>query len=677
MVRNILVLCVTFASILAPSALVTAQEAYTYPYAHVRYVEGEVQLQQATEPEPAEAGINHPVTQGDRLWTLAYARAEIEFSDGSLLRMEERTKIDFVDFGSSSREALLRLWSGSVILRLTTEQGSHLRLDTPAGSIYPASPGVFRIDVYDDGQSTVLSAYEGVAELASEGGSVLVRSGQRSLVEPGRRPEPSFEFNTARMDEFTAWSDERDRTYAQTTTIQGLPEEVEVYVDDLHDQGTWRVDPQLGSVWYPRVSTGWYPYSQGYWSFSIFGWTWISYEPWGWAPYHYGRWGFNNYGWHWIPGAHWGPAWVSWSIGPSYVGWCALGYYDRPVATPYYRGRYAVPRTRVGAGWSYAKAERGSRTLGRARLRSEDVRATAHQARQLESGAILDRNLEPRVIGAAAMTRVPRGGLAELRDREQSGALLQGGAAGTRGLARSRSAVSTTSPGELRRGSAVTSAIRRGGTSRSAVEAPTGGQASTSSRQATASRSRSAPSASQRRSEPRNPTTRRPGAIRRGGEARDESTRSESLSRGETMVRRSPATTRSTPSREQQSSDRFGASSALKRVERSLQSTRSTTRTGESSRAAAPSSQPTSKSRTGVTQRQKSRPPSSTLRGSDFFSRRPTGRTSTPPRSATPQRSRPTPRARAPQRSSGARSTGAARSTRSSSKPKSRPKKKN
>ncbi len=658
MVRNTLVLCVTFASILLPSALVNAQEAYTYPYAHVRYVEGEVQLQQAIETVPAEAGINHPVTQGDRLWTLAYARAEIEFSDGSLLRMEEGTKIDFVDFGSSSREALLRLWSGSVILRLTTEQGSHLRVDTPAGSIYPASPGVFRIDVYDDGRSAVLSVYEGVAELASEGGSALVRSGQRSLAEPGRRPEPSFEFNTARADEFTSWSDERDRYYAKTTTIQGLPEEVEVYVDDLQDQGTWRVDPQLGSVWYPQVSAGWYPYSQGYWSFSTFGWTWISSEPWGWAPYHYGRWGYNNTGWHWIPGAHWGPAWVSWSIGPSYVGWCALGYYDRPVATPYYRGRYAVPRTRVGAGWSYAKAERGSRILGRARLRTEDVRGAARQARHLESGAILDRNFEPRVIGAAAMTRVPRGGLAELRGREQSGTTIRRRA---------------TTPGSITR-------------------APMRGQATTSS-----GRSAPSPSAGERSTEQRNPSTVRPGAIQRGGQARGESTRSGNLSRGEPMVRRSPTTNRSTLSREQSSgssqtessttdrgasrtpSDRFGASSALKRVERSLQSPRSTTpKTGDSSRKRTqpPSTQGTSKSRTGATNRE-SRPPSSTSRGSDFFSRRPTGRTSTPSRSATPQRSRPAPKARAPQRSGGARSTGAARSTRSSSKPKSRPKKKN
>ena len=124
------------------------------------------------------------------------------------------------------------------------------------------SEGLIRIDV-DESGTTTLSIYEGVAELASEGGSALVRSGQRSLGQSGRRPEPSYEFNTARWDEFSSWSDGRDQLYRRTTRVRGVPEEVAVYAGELDHYGTWRYDNSYGHVWYPRVLVGWSPYHQG------------------------------------------------------------------------------------------------------------------------------------------------------------------------------------------------------------------------------------------------------------------------------------------------------------------------------------------------------------------------------------------------------------------------------
>ncbi|MFQ5789140.1 MAG: DUF6600 domain-containing protein, partial [Acidobacteriota bacterium] len=397
-----------------------AAPSYTYSYAHIRHVEGSVSLQRATEPEPDEADVNFPILPGDRVWTDPHGRAEIEYADGSVLRMDNRTKVDFVDFGEQrGRESLVRHWNGNIILRLGDEYGGSFRIDTPAGSVYPASAGVFRVDVYEGGASVMLSVYEGVAELASEEGSVLVRSGQRSLLEPDRGPETPFGFNTARWDAFQSWSDERDRYYASTDTIEGVPAEVTPYVDDLRQHGEWRTHVTYGHVWYPTVSVGWLPYSYGRWAYTIYGWTWISYDPWGWAPYHYGRWGYDPYGWFWIPGAYWSPAWVSWAIGPTWIGWCPLGYYDRPVAvydTVFYRGGKAVPRGRAAHGWSFARTdELTHRPVERTRVRAADLRATAREARLLEGGAILDRDLEPRLVGAAAMTRLPRRGLAEIR----------------------------------------------------------------------------------------------------------------------------------------------------------------------------------------------------------------------------------------------------------------------
>ena len=108
----------------------------------------------------------------------------------------------------------------------------------------------------------------------------------------------------------------------------------EAYSDVFNRYGAWETDPQYGAVWYPTVGADWRPYTAGYWH--AYGpesqWLWVGRDPFGWPTHHYGRWGMNNGGrWYWMPGRQWAPAWVSWSVGPGYIGWSPLGNHDRPV----------------------------------------------------------------------------------------------------------------------------------------------------------------------------------------------------------------------------------------------------------------------------------------------------------------------------------------------------------
>ncbi|MGH9460921.1 MAG: DUF6600 domain-containing protein [Vicinamibacteria bacterium] len=411
MVRTAYVLTgmLTVPVLLTSVTLSFGQSGRTYNYAHVRYAEGGATLQRALEPEAGEAAINVPVMPGDRLWTAFGGRVEVLFADGTVLQMDESTKVDFTAFAETAGgETLLRLWNGSLFLRIVDASSASYRIDTPSGSIFPASEGLFRIDVDENGSAT-LSIYEGVAELASETGSVLVRTGQRSFVQPGLRPESPFEFNTALFDAFASWSDGREQLQRYSRRIEGVPDELAVYTGELQRYGSWRQDSSYGAVWYPNVSVGWSPYTQGSWSYTPFGWTWISYEPWGWAPYHYGRWGYGSFGWYWIPGSYWGPAWVSWAFGPSWVGWCPLGSYNRPFFSyrsvfDYGGGGYGSGYP--GHGWSFVKKDHfRSVPVERTRLRVGDIRATANQGSLFESGAILDRELRPVAVGTTAMSR--------------------------------------------------------------------------------------------------------------------------------------------------------------------------------------------------------------------------------------------------------------------------------
>lgn len=95
------------------------------------------------------------------------------------------------------------------------------------------------------------------------------------------------------------------------------------------------------NVWKPNgMSPDWSPYSEGRWTYTYYGWMWITDFVWGWATYHYGRWIYDYYyGWVWIPGRYWAPSWVQWCYDSYYIGWYPI-YPRRHCWYHGYRSRY-------------------------------------------------------------------------------------------------------------------------------------------------------------------------------------------------------------------------------------------------------------------------------------------------------------------------------------------------
>ncbi len=108
---------------------------------------------------------------------------------------------------------------------------------------------------------------------------------------------------------------------------ESLPgEDSSFFYDRLAAYGNWVDLKPYGYVWVPRqMGYRWRPYSDGYWIWTDFGWTWVSDQEWGDIPFHYGRWSReDDIGWFWVPGTVWGPAWVVWRSNEQYVGWAPL-----------------------------------------------------------------------------------------------------------------------------------------------------------------------------------------------------------------------------------------------------------------------------------------------------------------------------------------------------------------
>jgi hypothetical protein len=402
-------------------------------FARIRFAESILTLERPVEGDVQQAFANCPVAPGDVVSTRD-GRAEVELADSSSVFLDVHTRVEFraLTDASNTQEnsTVLLLEAGAMRLDVgdsAAGEGS-FEVDTAAGSIYLLSAGAFRIEVRD-GQTTLVS-YRGAAELSGDEGSVLVRSGQRSVVQSERAPsEPRRWLASASdaLDQFHAQRlDDEATSEAGGATVQGeLPEEIRPYASELSVYGAWSTMPGFGRVWKPECAATWSPYARGYWSWHPVGWIWISSEPWGWAPYHYGRWEYlSSQGWFWIPGSVWGGAWVAFAIGTAQVGWCPLNYWDRPVVLE----GADIGRRTLSAGildvrsWQFVPVEQfGARGTDRPYLRSDRLPRTMDVAitRTLPS---MHRSVSEGQGAALAWLERARGALTTLPEPAVTGA---------------------------------------------------------------------------------------------------------------------------------------------------------------------------------------------------------------------------------------------------------------
>jgi hypothetical protein len=397
----------------APASPAHAQDGYEHGYIHG--LEPGVTVQRATEVAAETAVPNLPFLPGDRVWTDDTGRADFRFPDGSAVRLDRRSKLDYSSDEQGQEETIvLRLWSGSLILHDRSGRLASFEIETPSGLVRVADRAVLRVDVV--GGETWLSAYEGEATLDDGRERVELRAGERISAPWGGEPAAPEPFDRYASDDFARWdADLEAQTAYAANSERYLPPALDPYAADLDAAGSWVYAPTAGYVWRPRVAAGWAPYTNGYWAWTPpYGYTWVDYDPWGWAPFHYGRWGFSiSLGWYWTPGTVWGPGWVSWWVGGGHVAWCPLGRHDRPVGPWPRYGGHAVPRGAGHAGSRAALAD-GWRMIPRADLGRRD--AARRQVRvdpEHLSGGHFALGVHERPtrggLGLAATVAVPRG----------------------------------------------------------------------------------------------------------------------------------------------------------------------------------------------------------------------------------------------------------------------------
>jgi len=338
--------CLTIILIFSLSAA-NADEPVQYTndtFARLSYINGNVYIQRATELDYEEGMVNMPVTGGDRLGTTE-GRAEIYMGRGKYLRLDQNTKMDFLDLpGPQNDLTRIQVWRGNIFFSIMSlKKEKAIEIHTDDASFYVLEAGLYRIDVREE--ETEIYVYRGLLEAAGETGSVLIREAQRLEAIDGHFLGRPSGFAAIAEDSFDRWSELRDHEVRKRMAQSYLPEEMEDFEYELASYGEWTYIFPYGYVWVPGgIAADWRPYLHGRWMwFPVCGWTWLPYEPWGWATVHFGRWHWGiGLGWYWIPIPGWGPGWVHWYQGYDYVGWAPVSYWGHPgvVIDNIYYGRY-------------------------------------------------------------------------------------------------------------------------------------------------------------------------------------------------------------------------------------------------------------------------------------------------------------------------------------------------
>ncbi len=294
--------------------------------ARFAYVTGKVTWRDGDTGNWSQATVNMPLHQGTEVFVQNGGRADLQFDDGSELRLGNGALVSLKTLFSDSKGEFTQIDMKQGLATLhSRHQDSVYQVDTPTVSVKFA------------GLTQVRFGVDGGSEIAVQTGSAKIEGAQGKLDVPeGRylylassesvymmRPTPS-------PDPWDRWNGERNEILSGgTNSKQHVPSNVGLVAGDLDAYGNWHQDPTNGWSWSPKNQpTGWRPYSDGRWVWDdAFGWTWVSNEPWGWAPYHYGTWFQSANGWNWCPGPYsqyWSPGVVSFADTGGEISWAPL-----------------------------------------------------------------------------------------------------------------------------------------------------------------------------------------------------------------------------------------------------------------------------------------------------------------------------------------------------------------
>ena len=274
-------------------------------------VDGQVQLSLNNQVLASTAPANTPMFEGTRVTTADDGRAEIQFDDGSVVRLSPNSSatLSVLRQQGTGMQTELQLENGLAYFELQgmPSSGSFL-IRFGVNTVSASGFTVFRLDM--DNPPGALAVFSGNAHLENQASLALdLHGGESARLNPGD-PTNYILSESIEPNSWDAWNSDRDQQLSaqeaqRTQATTNVPNPANLAWSDLDANGNWYNMPGQGYVWSPYAAgaSGWSPYGCGYWVMTQYGYAWASCEPWGFLPYAGGAWGFyDGLGWAWSPG---------------------------------------------------------------------------------------------------------------------------------------------------------------------------------------------------------------------------------------------------------------------------------------------------------------------------------------------------------------------------------------
>jgi hypothetical protein len=281
---------------------------------HVRivrlsYIEGGVQVSHSGEKDYQKAMVNLPIAEGMKLRTADDGKAEIEFEDGSTVRVVPDSVVEFNQLSlrdSGSKVTNVEVVKGTAYLNFVGGKDSEFSMQFGQQRVELSQSAHLRIDLGDNSDS--VAVFKGLVQVASPSGTVELKKNQTLSFDASENSKLAKNIHEEPWD---AWDDQQNEYHDRYMAKSHNSYSPYSYGSaDLSYYGDFFNYPGYGMLWQPYFAgAGWDPFMDGAWMFYPgWGYGWVSAYPWGWTPYHYGTWVFlPGHGWAWQPGGTWSP----------------------------------------------------------------------------------------------------------------------------------------------------------------------------------------------------------------------------------------------------------------------------------------------------------------------------------------------------------------------------------
>jgi len=299
---------------------------------------------------PEIAILNLPLGPGDVIQTSDERRTEVQFDNGTIVRLDLSSRLKIETLLAQSLSTLkkmsnLVLEKGQVYVMYKKYDSLEIfQILTPGAAVKLDHNSVALVRLTEEGNTDVQVERGKAFLLYGDDKTRLsqkrINAKQRGIVSAENRIELA-EYEG--LSDFKAWNESINANFKELhegsylpKPLQKLPKAVFEFAQKFGNiHGEWLWHDLYGYVWRPYLNNyrypwgTWQPYINGSWTSSGGELFWVPGETWGWVPYHLGIWMWDkSKGWVWLPGSLFAPAWAVWEFYSGMYCWRPFYLYD-------------------------------------------------------------------------------------------------------------------------------------------------------------------------------------------------------------------------------------------------------------------------------------------------------------------------------------------------------------